>query len=119
MRYTDGFVVTVPKKNLDAYRKLSRKVGKIWKELGALDYKECAAEDLRARGTASFRKVLGLRRNETVVFGWIVYKSRRQRDHINAKIPKDPRIQKLLAAGPMPFDPKRMLYGGFQVFVDA
>ncbi len=118
MSYADGFVLPVPKKNLDAYRRMSRKAGKIWKELGALDYKECAGDDLKAKGMASFSKTIGVKRGETVVFSWILYKSRQHRDRVNAKVMTDPRIAKMMVGKPMPFDVKRMLYGGFRVIVD-
>ena len=119
MRYADGFVIPVPQKKLDLYRRLSRRAGRIWKEHGALDYKECVGEDLRVKGTASFRKTLGLLRAETVIFSWILYRSRKHRDRVNAKVMKDPRLLKMMENAEMPFDPRRMLYGGFRVIVDA
>lgn len=117
--YVDGFVVPVPKKNLDAYRRMARKAGKIWKEFGALDYIECVADDVKPGKLTSFPQAVKLKPDETVVFSWIVYKSRRQRDSVNAKVMKDPRITNMGDGKDMPFDCKRMLYGGFDVLVDA
>ncbi len=119
MAYVDGFVIPVAKKNLESYRRMSRKAGKIWREHGALDYKECVGEDLKIKGVASFPRAIGAKRGETVVFSWILYRSRQQRDKVNAKVMKDPRIAKMMAAGKEPFDPRRMLYAGFQVIVDV
>ncbi len=116
MAYVDGFLLPVPRKNLDAYRQISRKAGKVWREHGALDYKECVGDDLKTRGMASFPRLLKTRPGETVVFSWITYKSRAHRDRVNAKVMKDPRIN--MEGASMPFDVKRMLYGGFKVFVD-
>lgn len=116
-RYVDGFVVPVPKKNVVAYRKLARKAGKIWKEYGALEYVECVADDVKPGKQTSFPQAVKLKPNEIAWFSWIVYKSRRHRDQVNAKVMKDPR---LAAMGPdtMPFDGKRMIYGGFKAMVD-
>jgi uncharacterized protein YbaA (DUF1428 family) len=116
--YVDGFLLPLPKKNLEAYRKLSRKAGKVWREHGALDYKEAVADDLNAKAKASFVKAAGAKSGETVVFAFIVYKSRAHRDAVNKKVMKDPRIAEQMAGTAMPFDVKRMLYGGFKVFVD-
>ncbi|MET0986997.1 MAG: DUF1428 domain-containing protein [Steroidobacteraceae bacterium] len=116
-RYVDGFVVPVPKKSVAAYRKLARKAGKIWMEYGALEYCECVADDVKPGKQTSFPQAVKLKPNEVVWFSWIVYKSRRHRDQVNAKVMKDPR---LAAMGPdsMPFDGKRMIYGGFKAMVD-
>lgn len=116
MAYVDGFLLPVPKKNLDAYRRISRKAGKVWREHGALDYKECVGDDLKVKGMSSFVKAVKTKPGETVVFSWITYKSRAHRDRVNAKVMKDPRIN--MDGVSMPFDVKRMLYGGFKVFVD-
>ncbi len=116
MAYVDGFLLPVPKKNLDAYRRISRKAGKVWREHGALDYKECVGDDLKIKGVSSFPRVLKTKPGETVVFSWITYKSRAHRDRVNAKVMKDPRLN--MEGTSMPFDVKRMLYGGFKVFVD-
>ena len=116
MPYVDGFVIPVPKKNLKAYQAISKKAGRVWKEYGALEYRECAGDDLPAK--MSFSKTLKLKAGETVVFAWIVYKSRAQRDKVNAKVMKDPRIANMMSPEDMPFDVKRMNYGGFKIFVD-
>jgi uncharacterized protein YbaA (DUF1428 family) len=114
-RYVDGFVLPVPKRNLDAYRRLARKAGKIWREHGALEYRECVAEDVKKGEVTSFQQSVELKRGETVVFAWIVFRSRAHRDRVNAKVMNDPR----LAAQAEPFDSKRMIYGGFDVIVDV
>lgn len=118
-RYVDGFVLPVPKKNLQAYRRLAQKAGKIWREHGALDYKECAGDDLNTKMGVPFLKSAKAKPGETVVFSYIVYKSRTHRDRVNAKVMKDPRIKKMCDPKDMPFDCKRMVYGGFKVLVDA
>jgi len=117
MTYVDGFVIPVPKKQLAAYKKMSAKAGKIWKEFGALDYKECVGDDLKIKWGTPFLKLAKAKPGETVVFSWITYKSKAQRDRINAKVMKDPRLH--MDGKAMPFDMKRMTYGGFKVFVDA
>jgi uncharacterized protein YbaA (DUF1428 family) len=119
MPYVDGFIVPVPKKNLDAYRKIARKAGKVWREHGALDYRECVAEDVKVGKLTSFPRSVKMKPNETVVFSWITYKSRAHRDKVNAKVMKDPRLASMMDAKAMPFDGKRMIYGGFDVFVTA
>ena len=118
MSYVDGFVVPVPKENLAAYRRMSRKAGKIWKEHGALEYRECVADDVKKGKLTSFPQSVKLKRGETVVFSWIVYKSRADRDRINAKVMEDPRLADMMSPDAMPFDSKRMIYGGFKVIVD-
>ena len=117
MPYVDGFLIPVPKKNVEAYRRMSRKAGKIWREYGALAYRECVADDVKVGKLTSFPRSVKIKRGETVVFSWIVYKSRKHRDSVNAKVMKDPRIANM---GPemMPFDGKRMIYGGFTTMVD-
>ena len=117
MAYVDGFVLQLPKRNLDAYRRLSRSAGKVWRQHGALEYRECVGDDLRVKMGVPFPRLAKVRPGETVVFSWIVYKSRTARDRVNAKVMKDPRISKTMNQ-PMPFDVKRMAYGGFTVFVD-
>ena len=117
--YVDGFVIPIAKKNLAAYRKISRKAGKIWRELGALDYRECVGDDLAVKGMRSFMTVAGAKAGETVVFSWIVYKSKAHRNRVNALIMKDPRIEKMMGGEPMPFDVARMAYGGFKTIVEA
>jgi uncharacterized protein YbaA (DUF1428 family) len=117
MRYVDGYLVPVPRKNLPAYRLIARKAGKIWREHGALEYRECAGDDLKVKCGMPFPRALKLKRGETVVFSWIVFKSRAHRDRVNAKVMKDPRL-KSMGTETMPFDIKRMTYGGFKIFVD-
>ena len=118
MPYVDGFIVAVPKKNVDAYKRLARKAGKIWKEYGALEFKECIADDVKKGKLTSFPRSVKMKPNETVFFSYIVYKSRRDRDRINAKVMKDPRLTGMMDMKDMPFDGKRMIYGGFKVAVD-
>lgn len=115
-RYVDGFVLPVPKRNLEAYRRMSQKAGKIWRKHGALEYRECVGEDLKVKMGTGFPKQIKVKPGETVVFSWIVYKSRAHRDRVNAKVMKDPSMTGM--DGGMPFDMKRMLYGGFSVIVD-
>ena len=118
MAYVDGFVIPIPRKKLALYRRQARKAGKIWRELGAVEFRECAGDDLNSEGVGvSFPKLARLKPGETVMFSWIVYKSRAQRDRVNAKVMKDPRIMKMMNV--MPFDVKRMTYGGFRMIVDA
>jgi len=119
MPYVDGFIVAVPKKNVDAYKRLARKAGKIWKEYGALEFKECIADDVKKGKLTSFPRSVKMKPNETVVFSYIVYKSRKDRDRINAKVMKDPRLAGMMDMKDMPFDGKRMIYGGFKVAVDV
>ena len=119
MSYVDGFVVPVPIKNLAAYRRMSRRCGKVWREHGALDYKECVADDVKPGKHTSFPQSVKLKAGETVVFSWIVYKSRAQRDRVNAKAMADPRLADMMDPKKMPFDGKRMFFGGFKVFVSV
>ena len=119
MRYVDGYVLPVPKKNVPAYRRMARKAGKIWREHGALEYRECVGEDLNVKFLVPFPRNMKLKRGETVVFAWIVFKSRAHRDRVNAKVLKDPRLTGPKAPKEMPFDMKRMVYGGFEVLVDV
>jgi uncharacterized protein YbaA (DUF1428 family) len=116
--YVDGFVVPLPKRNLDAYRRLARKAGKIWREHGALEFRECVADDVTMGKITSFPRSVKRKRNETVVFSWIVFKSRTHRDRVNAKVMKDPRLADMMDPKALPFDAKRMIYGGFKVVVD-
>ncbi|TWI03660.1 uncharacterized protein YbaA (DUF1428 family) [Luteimonas cucumeris] len=117
MSYVDGFVVPVPKKNLAAYRRLSRKSGKIWMEYGALEYIECAGDDVPPGKVTSFPFSVKAKKDEVVVFSWIVYKSRKQRDSINKKVMADPRLKDMMDLKNLPFDAKRMIYGGFKPIV--
>jgi uncharacterized protein YbaA (DUF1428 family) len=118
MSYVDGFVLPVPEKNLEVYLRMARKAGKIWREHGALEYRECVGDDLDIKKLVPFPRLIKRKRGETVVFSWIVFKSRAHRDRVNAKVMKDPRLAKM-EPKPMPFDVKRMAYGGFKVLVDV
>ncbi|HWA13312.1 MAG TPA: DUF1428 domain-containing protein [Burkholderiales bacterium] len=118
MSYVDGFLLAVPRKNLKKYQAIARKAGKVWKEYGAIDYVECVADDVRKGKLTSFPQSVKLRKGEVVVFSWIVYKSRAQRDSINRKVMKDPRLASMMTPGAMPFDMKRMIYGGFRTIVE-
>lgn len=117
MKYVDGFVLPVPKDKVEDYRKIARKAGKIWVEHGALEYYECVADDVKPGQLTSFPQSVLLKDDETVVFAWIVYKSRAQRDRINAKVMADPRLKGDPAD--MPFDAKRMFWGGFKTIVEV
>ena len=117
MAYVDGFIVAVPKKNIATYRKISNACGKVWREYGALDYREWVADDVKPGKLTSFPRAVKLKPNETVVFAWITYKSRAARDKINAKVMKDPRLAKMMSGEVMPFDGKRMIFGGFTSLV--
>ena len=120
MNYVDGYVLPVPKKSITAYRHMAAKAGKIWREYGALEYFECVAEDLKVpKGLLTFSKMVQLKKDETVIFAWIVFKSRAHRDRVNAQVMKDPRLSGDEDAKSMPFDMKRMAYGGFKVLVAA
>ncbi len=114
--YVDGFVVPVPKDNVDAYKKIARTAGKVWLEYGALEYHECVADDVQPGKVTSFPQSVKLKPDEVVVFSWITYKSRAARDKINAKVMKDPRIAGM-DPKTMPFDGKRMFWGGFKPIV--
>ena len=118
MRYVDGYVLPVPKKNLRAYRKIAQKAGAIWKEHGALEYRECAGDDLDNKWGVPYPRLLKLKRGETAVFAWIVFRSRADRNRVNAKVMKDPRLASMMDPKAMPFDARRMVYGGFTVLVD-
>lgn len=118
MPYVDGFVVPVPQKNLAAYRRLARRGGAIWKEYGALEYVECVADDVKPGKHTSFPQSVKLKPGEVVVFSWIVYKSRAQRDRINKKVMADPRLEDMADPKALPFDGKRMFFGGFKTIVE-
>jgi uncharacterized protein YbaA (DUF1428 family) len=118
MRYVDGFVLPVPVKNLQTYRTIAQKAGKIWREHGALQYVEAVGDDLDVKFGVSFTRMVKPKRGETVVISFIVFKSRADRDRVNAKVMKDPRMMKMMEKGPMPFDLKRTVYGGFKMLVD-
>jgi uncharacterized protein YbaA (DUF1428 family) len=114
MPYVDGFVVPVPRKNLKAYLAIARKAGKVWKDHGALEYAECVADDVKVGKWTSFPRSVKLKRGETVIFSYIVYKSRKHRDAVMAKVMKDKRLAEMMDPKAMPFDAKRMIYGGFK-----
>jgi uncharacterized protein YbaA (DUF1428 family) len=116
-RYVDGFVVPVPKKKLADYRRLSQRAGKVWRDHGALEYIECVADDVKRGKWTSFPRSVKLKPGETVVFSYIVYKSRQQRDRVNAKAMKDPRLADMMDPKAVPFDGKRMFWGGFKTIV--
>lgn len=120
--YTDGFVIPVPKKNLKAYFKMAKLASRVWKEYGAIDYKECAGDDLSVECGLPFLKGIQIKAGETVVFAWITYKSKKHRDSVNAKVMKDPRIAAIcpgMSGKKSPFDLSRMMYGGFKIVVSA
>jgi uncharacterized protein YbaA (DUF1428 family) len=117
--YVDGFVLPVPKQNIDAYRRMARKAGKIWREHGALEYRECVGDDVQVGKVTSFPRSVKLKPGEIPVFAWIVFKSRAHRDRVNAKVMKDPRVAMEMDSKATPFDAKRMIYGGFKVIVDV
>ena len=116
--YVDGYVLPVPKKKLAAYRRMAQLAGKVWREHGALDYKECVGDDLNVDMGTPFPRSMRLKSGETVIFSYIVFKSRAHRDRVNATVMKDPRIAESMDTKAMPFDVKRMVYGGFKVLVD-
>ena len=115
--YVDGFVVPVPKKSLAAYRRMAQKAGKVWREHGALEYVECIADDVKPGKLTSFPQSVKLKAGETVAFSYIVYKSRGDRDRINAKVMKDKRLAMMMNPKTLPFDGKRMFFGGFKTLV--
>ena len=119
MRYVDGFVLPVPEKNLKVYRTIAQKAGKIWREHGAVQYVEAVGDDLDVKLGVSFSRTIKPKPGEVVVISFIVFKSRADRDRVNAKVMEDPRMKKMMEKGPMPFDLKRMVYGGFKMLVDA
>ena len=118
MRYVDGFVVPVPVNKLAAYRRMAQKAGKVWMEHGALEYVECVADDVKPGKHTSFPQSVKLKPDETVVFSYVVYKSRAQRDRIMAMVMKDPRLAEMMDPKTMPFDGKRMFWGGFKTLVE-
>jgi uncharacterized protein YbaA (DUF1428 family) len=116
-RYVDGFVLPVPKKNVETYRRMARKAGKVWRDHGALEYIECVADDVQPGKVTSFPQSVKLKKGETVVFAYIVYKSRAHRDRVMKKVMSDPRLADMMNAKSMPFDGKRMFWGGFKTIV--
>ena len=117
--YVDGFVLPVPKRNIAAYVRMARLASKVWQEHGALSYRECVGEDLKVKWGPTFPRGIRVKAGETVVFSWIEFKSRAHRDRVNAAVMKDPRLTEMCDPKKMPFDAKRMLYGGFNVVVSA
>ena len=118
MAYVDGFVIPVPRSKLEDYKKMAAASGAIWKEFGALQFRETVADDVKPGEHTSFPQAVQLKDDEVVVFSWIVYASRATRDEINEKVMKDPRLAKFMQPENMPFDGKRMIYGGFEMIVD-
>jgi uncharacterized protein YbaA (DUF1428 family) len=116
-RYVDGFVLPVPKKNVEAYRRMARKAGKVWRDHGALEYIECVADDVQPGKVTSFPQSVKLKKGETVVFAYVVYKSRAHRDRVMKKVMSDPRLADMMDPKSMPFDAKRMFWGGFKTIV--
>jgi len=119
MQYVDGFVVPVPKKKMAAYRRMAQKAAKVWRDHGALEYIESVADDVKPGKHTSFPQSVKLKSGETVVFAYIVYKSRAHRDRVNAKVMKDPRLKSMMDPKALPFDGKRMFWGGFKVVVEG
>jgi uncharacterized protein YbaA (DUF1428 family) len=118
MDYVDGFLIAVPKKKIAAYKKIATLAAKVWRDHGALDYRECVADDVAWGKRTSFPRAVKRKPNETVVFSYITYKSRKHRDAVNKKVMKDPRLAKMMTPDAMPFDTKRMIFGGFKTIVD-
>lgn len=118
MAYVDGFVLPLPTKNVESYREMASKCGAIWLEHGALQFRECIADDVKPGKLTSFPQSVNLEAEETVIFSWIVYESRAHRDEVNDKVMKDPRMADMMKPEALPFDGKRMIYGGFEVLVD-
>jgi uncharacterized protein YbaA (DUF1428 family) len=119
MPYVDGFVLPVPKKKVEAYRRMAKKAGKVWREHGAIEFKECIADEVKMGKLTSFPRSVKRKPNETVIFSYIVYKSRAHRDRVMAKVMQDKRIADMMNIEDLPFDAKRMIHGGFKVLVDA
>jgi uncharacterized protein YbaA (DUF1428 family) len=117
--YVDGFLIPLPKKNVGEYRRGAQKAGKVWRDHGALEFRECVGDDLDIKMGKPFTRGIKTKLGETVLFPYIVFKSRAHRDRVNARVMKDPRIAKMMGSKPMPFDVKRMLYGGFKTIVEA
>ncbi len=115
----DGFVLPIPKKNLNVYRRMTRKAGTVWRDHGAVEFRECVGDDLKVKMGLPFPRGIKLRPGETVLFSYIVFKSRTHRDRVNAKVMKDPRLANMMSSKAMPFDVKRMMYGGFKTIVEA
>ena len=119
MAYVDGYVLPVPKRSIEQYREMATKAGKIWREHGALEYRECVADDVKAGEVTSFPQAVNLKEDELVVFSYIVYESRAHRDEVNAKVMSDPRLADMMDPKTLPFDGKRMFWGGFDTLVSV
>ena len=119
MSYVDGFIVPVPKKKVGAYRSMAKKASKVWREHGALEFRESVADDVKVGKWTSFPRSVKMKKNETVMFSWIVYKSRAHRDKVLKNVMADKRLAKMMSPKSMPFDAKRMIYGGFKIIVEA
>jgi uncharacterized protein YbaA (DUF1428 family) len=117
MKYVDGFVIPMPKKNMAAYQRIAKQARKIWLDHGALDYRECVGDDLNVKMGVPFPKLANARKGDTVVFAYIVYKSRAHRDKVNAMVMKDPRMNAMCDPNNLPFDCNRMTFGGFKTIV--
>ena len=117
MKYVDGYILPLPKKNLLAYRRMAQEAGKVWRKHGALDYKECVGDDLKTKWGIPFPRMMKVKPGEVVVFSYVLFKSRAHRDRVNEKVMKE--MEKKCGTKEMPFDLKRMVYGGFKVLVDA
>jgi uncharacterized protein YbaA (DUF1428 family) len=118
-RYVDGFLLPIPRKKVAGYLRIARKAGKVWRDHGALEYREAVGDDLNVKGLTPFPRRMKCKPGETVILAWIVYRSRAHRDRVNAKVMKDPRLAKMMEGIAMPFDVKRMCFGGFKVAVEA
>ncbi len=119
MAYVDGFLLAVPRRKLQEYRRLAQRAGKVWREHGALEFRECVADDVQMGEVTSFPRSVQLEQGEIVVFSWIVFESREHRDRVNAEAMKDARLEDMMKPEAMPFDGKRMIYGGFAVMLDT
>ena len=117
MAYVDGFLLPIPRRNIKRYKVMAQLAARVWRQHGAVEYRECAGDDLKVQMGTSYPKASRARAGETVVFAWIVYKSRAHRDSVNKRVMKDPRLAKMMESKNMPFDVKRMAYGGFRVIV--
>jgi uncharacterized protein YbaA (DUF1428 family) len=117
--YIDGFVIPLPKKNVNAYRRMAQKAGRVWRDHSALEFRECVGDDLNIKIGLPFPRGIKTTPGETVLFSYIVYKSRAHRDRVNARVMKDPRLANMMDPKAMPFDVKRMMYGGFKTIVEA
>jgi uncharacterized protein YbaA (DUF1428 family) len=118
-RYVDGFVLPIPKRNKNKYLRMARRSGRVWRDHGALEYHECIADDVKPGKVTSFPQSVKLKPSEAVWFSWIVYKSRKHRDRVNAKVMKDPRLADMMDVKSLPFDGKRMFWGGFKMLISA